>query len=52
MGLLLGLALAACHKEEQAVVGVAQTAVTPSKGAGRRSGRRHRTRPPARQPWL
>jgi hypothetical protein len=33
MALLLGLALAACHKEEQAVVGVAKTAVTAEQKA-------------------
>jgi hypothetical protein len=33
MGLLLAVALAACHKEEQAVVGVAQTAVNAEKKA-------------------
>ena len=33
MGLLLGVALAACHKEEQAVVGVAQTALTAEQKA-------------------
>ncbi len=33
MGLLLGVAVAACHKEEQAVVGVAQTAVKAEQKA-------------------
>jgi Asp-tRNA(Asn)/Glu-tRNA(Gln) amidotransferase A subunit family amidase len=33
MGLLLAVALAACHKEEQAVVGVAKTAVNAEKKA-------------------
>jgi Asp-tRNA(Asn)/Glu-tRNA(Gln) amidotransferase A subunit family amidase len=33
MALLLGVALAACHKEEQAVVGVAQTAVSAEQKA-------------------
>ena len=33
MGLLLGVALSACHKEEQAVVGVAQTALTAEQKA-------------------
>lgn len=33
MALLMGLALAACHKEEQAVVGVAQTALTAEQKA-------------------
>jgi hypothetical protein len=33
MGLLLAVALAACHKEEQAVVGVAKTAVNAEKQA-------------------
>jgi hypothetical protein len=33
MALLLGIALAACHKEEQEVVGVAKTAVTAEQKA-------------------
>jgi hypothetical protein len=33
MALLLGVAVAACHKEEQAVVGVAKTAVTAEQKA-------------------
>jgi len=33
MGLLLAVALVACHKEEQAVVGVAQSAVTAEQKA-------------------
>ena len=33
MALLLGIAVVACHKEEQAVVGVAKTAVTAEEKA-------------------
>ena len=50
MGLLLAVALVACHKEEQEVVGVAKTAVNAEQQAQAAASERHRARPPARRP--
>ena len=44
MALLLGFALVACHKEEQAVVGVAQTAVNAEHKAQEAATERDRQR--------